>query len=314
MHNFDGQSPARLICSHETPIEINSFVGFGLMISLLVFAPEPSFAACRNSGGSSGSNSVGSQVNGSSVTICASALAVVPARTSVVKSKVVVKPNQPLQKHRRFFVALRRHCSPKLWQPISKPKPKVVIAPAAKPKVAAQTKIVNSVLTAPGSTSKSSATADFSPAAVSANVYPSDQLVVGQTASFSSSALQHFKSGTLLNLPTEVRFTPISVDWDFQGEGETQASAGRGSYVNHVFSSAGLFQVQVMATYAVSYRLRGSHRLDRRTRNHIHGRRTPDLRLWRWGRTNRCTCNHSSRKEGAPCVGRLPEAPWFIRL
>ncbi|MBP7835271.1 MAG: PKD domain-containing protein [Rhodoluna sp.] len=239
-------------------LKINSFVGFGLMISLLVFAPEPSFAACRNSGGSSGNNSVGSQVNGSSVTICASALAVVPARTSVVKSKVVVKAKPTPAKAPAVFRRTQAPLQPKVMAPISKPKPKVLIAPAAKPKVAAQTKVVSNLVTAPGSASKSSATADFSPAAVSANVYPSDQLVVGQTASFSSSALQHFKSGTLLNLPTEVRFTPISVDWDFQGEGETQASAGRGSYVNHVFSSAGLFQVQVMATYAVSYRLRGS--------------------------------------------------------
>jgi hypothetical protein len=91
-----------------------------------------------------------------------------------------------------------------------------------------------------------------------ANVYPSDQLAVGQIASFSSSALQHYKSGTLLNLPTEVRFTPISVDWDFQENGEAEATATRGAYVSHVFSSAGLFQVQVMATYSVSYRLRGS--------------------------------------------------------
>lgn len=239
-------------------LRINSFVGFGLMISLLVFAPEPSFAACKNSGGSSGSNSVGSQVNGSSVTICASALAVVPARISVVKSKVVVKAKPAPAKAPAVFRRTQAPLQPKVLAPISKPKPKVVIAPAAKPKVAAQTKVFRNLVTAPGSTSKSSATADFSPAAVSANVYPSDQLAVGQTASFSSSALQHFKSGTLLNLPTEVRFTPISVDWDFQGERETQASTFQGSYVNHVFSSAGLFQVQVMATYAVSYRLRGS--------------------------------------------------------
>jgi hypothetical protein len=48
------------------------------------------------------------------------------------------------------------------------------------------------------------------------------------------------------------------VDWDFQENGEAEATATRGAYVSHVFSSAGLFQVQVMATYSVSYRLRGS--------------------------------------------------------
>ena len=232
------------------------------MISLLIFAPEPSFAACRNSGGTSGSNSVSSQVNGSSVTICASALAVVPARTSVVKSKVVVKvkpaPASAPAKTPAVFRRTQAPLKPKAVSIVSKQSSTVERAPVVKPKVPTTTKILNRVFASPGSTSKSSATADFSPAAVSANVYPSDQLAVGQTASFSSSALQHFKSGTLLNLPTEVRFTPISVDWDFQGEGEIQAGAGRGSYVNHAFSSAGLFQVQVMATYAVSYRLRGS--------------------------------------------------------
>jgi hypothetical protein len=46
------------------------------------------------------------------------------------------------------------------------------------------------------------------------------------------------------------------VDWDF--DDQDTAASGSGAYVNHVFSSAGLFQVRVMATYAVSYRLRGS--------------------------------------------------------
>lgn len=241
-------------------LRINSFVGFGLMISLLVFAPEPSFAACRNSGGSSGINSFGSQVNGSSVTICASALAVVPARTSVVKSKVVVKskpaPAPAPAKSPAVFRRTQAPLKPKVVSIVSKPKPTVFQAPVVKPKVPTTTNIDKSVITAPGSTSKSSGTVDFSPAAVSATVYPSDQLAVGQTASFSSSALQHFKSGTLLNLPTEVRFTPISVDWDFNDQ--DTSTAGNGAYVNHVFSSAGLFQVQVVATYAVSYRLRGN--------------------------------------------------------
>ena len=235
-------------------LRTNSFVGFGLMISLLVFAPEPSFAACRNSGGSSGSNSVGSQVNGSSVTICASALAVVPARSSVVTSKVVAKPKSAPAVFRRTQTPIQ----PKAPTPVVKAKPPAPKAPAPKPKVPVQTKAVSSLITTAGSSSKSSATADFSPAAVSANVYPSDQLAVGQTASFSSSALQHFKAGTVLNLPTEVRFTPISVSWEFQGDTETQVSVGSGSFVDHVFSSAGLFQVQLMATYAVSYRIKGS--------------------------------------------------------
>jgi hypothetical protein len=233
-------------------LRMNSFVGLGLMISLLVFAPEPSLAACKNSGGSSGSNSVGSQVNGSSVTICASAVAVKPARVSVVKSKVISKPKTVAvvyQKPKNYFFAQTAAPITKTPKAESKPKPK---------KVVAQKKIVKKVVTTPGSSAKSSAAAEFSPMQVAANVYPSDQLTVGQPASFSASALQHFRSGALLGLPTEVRFTPISVDWDFQGDAEGDLSKGSGAYLNRVFSSAGIFRVQVAATYAVAYRIKGS--------------------------------------------------------
>jgi hypothetical protein len=235
-------------------LRLNSFLGFSLMLSLLVFAPDPSFAACKNSGGSSGGNSVGSQVNGSSVTICASAVAVVPARSTVVTSKVVAKPKTAPAVFRRT----QNPIQPRVPAPVVKAKPPVPKAPAPKPKVPVQTKAVNSLVSTPGSSSTAAAAADFSPIAASANVYPSDQLTIGQTATFSSSALQHFKSGTLLNLPTEVRFTPIAVNWNFPEEDGPDSAGGSGSYVNHVFSSAGLFQVQVRATYAVSYRLKGS--------------------------------------------------------
>lgn len=230
---------------------MNSLVGLSLMICLLTFAPEPSFAVCKNSGGSSGGNAVGSQVNGSSVTICASAVAVIPARASVVKSKVISKPKVLLvsfQKPQNYFFA-------QVQAPISK-------SPKAETKrkqiVAVQKKIVKKVVSAPGSTNKSSASADFSPMRVVATVYPSDQLTVGQPASFSALALQHFKFGTLLNLPTEVRFTPISVEWYFQGDEQNDMDTGSGGYLNHVFSSAGSFRVQAVATYAVDYRLRAS--------------------------------------------------------
>ena len=233
-------------------LKMNSFVGLSLMISLLAFAPEPSLAACKNSGGSAGNNSVGSQVNGSSVVICASAVAVVPARAAVVKSKTILKPKV-------VPVVFRRPQTP-AQKPVTvsvakKPIPK----PAhTKTKTVVQKKVAKKIVSTPGSTSKTSASAEFSPAQVSARVYPSDQLTVGQTASLSASALQHFKSGTLLNLPTEVRFTPIGVDWDIQGDDASQASAARGSLINHVFSSAGLFQAKVTVTYAVSYRVKGS--------------------------------------------------------
>jgi hypothetical protein len=54
-------------------------------------------------------------------------------------------------------------------------------------------------------------------------------------------------------MPTEVRFTPVSVAWDF-GDGYLVS----GAYVGHAFASAGTHPVSVRVVYAVSYRLKGS--------------------------------------------------------
>lgn len=254
-----------------------SVLGFGLMFSLLLFAPEPSFAGCRNSGGSSGSSLVGSQVNGGSVTICAEAVAVTPARTAVVKnavtktvssktasSKTVAKPAAKVAAKVVAKVAPKVISKPAIFRRTQavplKAAPTKSIATKSKSLVAKPTsklktvkKIVATTITKPGSQNKTAAVADFTPASVSASVYPSDQLTVGQTASFSSSAIVHYQTGTLLNLPTEVRFTPIAVHWDFDTDG-----SGTGSNLGHAFSSAGIHEVQLRVVYSVSYRIKGS--------------------------------------------------------
>lgn len=236
------------------PVKINSILGLAVMLSLLVFAPQPSLANCKNSGGSSGSNKFGSQVNGGSVTICASAVSVTPARSTTVKApvrspvkaptKTVDKPvTKPVAKPiARPVVRVGFHKLP-VPPVIKKPQPK----PAAKPKQPAK------VVSKPSTLNKTSAAADFTPAAADGNVYPSNQLAVGQQASFVSSAVQHYRTGTLLNMPTEVRFTPVSVAWDF-GVGNVVS----GAYVGHSFDSAGTHPVSVRVVYAVSYRLKGS--------------------------------------------------------
>ena len=221
------------------PVKINSIIGFAVMLSLLAFAPQPTYAACKNSGGSSGSNKVGSQVNGSSVTICASAVSISPARS--VKVNTVSTSTKPAPKP-----AVKS--GPKV---VSAARRGTVAAVAVKPKVlvSKKTRVVSKTSTKNATT----AAADFAPAAVSANVYPSDQLAVGQRASFDSTAVQHFRTGTLLKLPTEVRFTPLSVTWNF-GSGQFLT----GAFVEHSFYSAGSHAVQVRVVYAVSYRIRGS--------------------------------------------------------
>ena len=218
------------------------------MLSLLAVAPAPSFAGCKNSGGSWGSSKFGSQVSGGSVTICASAVAVTPARSAVVKTpvksiaktKTVYKVSPAIKNVPAFH---------KISTPISAPK--TVTKPAAK--LAVKKKAATKIISKPSTANKTSAAASFTPSGVSGNVYPSNELSIGQQASFTSSAVQHYRSGTLLGTPTEVRFTPVSVIWDF-GDG----SSGTGSYAPHTFTTAGAHQVQVRVVYAVSYRVRGS--------------------------------------------------------
>jgi hypothetical protein len=137
---------------------------------------------------------------------------------------------------------------PKLISALPKP---AVPAKSSKPKVIVSKK--TKVVSKPSTKNATNAAAEFTPAALFANVYPSNQLSVGQQASFESIAVQHFRTGTLLNLPTEVRFTPFSVAWNF-GAGQYKT----GAHVGHAFDSAGTHPVQVRVVYSVSYRVKGS--------------------------------------------------------
>lgn len=225
---------------------MNSIIGLTIMFSLLAVSPAPSFASCRNSGGSQGSSKFGSQVNGGSVTICASAVAVTPARKTVVKTpiKVVLKaaPKPVAKPAPKSVVKL-----------VARPAPRAVAKPAIPPKPVIKKKVTTKVITKPTTANKTSATADFTPAGVNGNVYPSNELTVGQQASFTSTAVQHYRSGKLLDLPTDVRFTPISVSWSF-----ADGTTATGAYTPHIFSVAGEHQVQVQVVYSVSYRVKGS--------------------------------------------------------
>jgi hypothetical protein len=226
------------------PNRVSNYLGLALMFSLLTFVPEPSFAACKNSGGTVGNHKLGSQVNGSSVTICAKAVSVTPARTAVVV-KPIAKPQVPKK------AIFRKQAPVSLSQKVSKPVFKPASKPVAKSKPASKTKSKSK--STGGAKNVTSASANFTPAGVTGMVYPSNQLGVGQIASFVSSAVVHYRSGYLLAQPTEVRFTPVSIDWHF-GEGVS----GSGNALNYAFDREGTFAVKVIVSYSVSYRLKGS--------------------------------------------------------
>jgi hypothetical protein len=220
-----------------------------LMLCLVAAVPQPSWASCKNSGGSAGSHKVGSQVSSGSVTICASAVSVTPARTATVpaKSRVISKPKTSTPIVSKLIPLVHRKPVVQQTKPVAKPAKKINLKPIVK----ATPKPV--IKTIPGTTSASASSAMFTPAGVIASVFPSSELSIGQTANFSSNPFVHFRAGTVLNLPTEVRFTPVSTSWIIDGE-----VIGVGNRANYSCAEIGSHQVRVEVVYAVAYRVRGS--------------------------------------------------------
>ena len=232
---------------------IHSLLAMALMLCLVAAVPQPSWASCKNSGGSAGSHKVGSQVSSGSVTICASAVSVTPARTATVpaKSKVISKPKITTPIVSKLIPPVHRKPVIQQTKPVAKPAAKPAKKITSKPIVKATPKPV--IKTIPGSTSASASSAMFTPAGVTASVFPSSELSIGQAASFSSNPFIHFRAGAVLNLPTEVRFTPVSTTWILDGE-----VIGVGNSADYAFAEIGAHQVRVEVVYAVAYRVRGS--------------------------------------------------------
>jgi hypothetical protein len=178
-----------------------------------------------------------------------------PARTAEVRMKPIAKPSlaiQPIIKVKKSAPAVFRRPQTPIQIRTMFP-----VATVTKPKPSLKKPTVKKLSTFPGSTSKYAASADFSPVGPVASVFPSSQLTLGQTATFRSSASQHFQVGTLLSQPTEVRFTPVAIDWLFDPLEPDRAVSFSGESVSHAFTSEGLHEVQLRATYTVSYRVRG---------------------------------------------------------
>lgn len=262
-----------------------AILGSSLLITMLLFVPEPSWAGCRNAGGGASSFAYGSQVDGESVTICASSETVVPARKSVVKTntktitkttstvtiktpartatKTVSNPARPsaakpivLPKSLRPATSAPKKSFP--FQP-AKPvvKTKTVVTPVVskvvtKPKVTASTTTKIKAVIVPSIASSKNESAAFVPAAVSASVWPANQVEPRTPLFFNADALTHFRVGKILGKSAEVMFTPVSMVWNFD-----DGTSGSGLQVQHAFASEGNYQVNAKVVYAVSYRFVG---------------------------------------------------------
>jgi hypothetical protein len=218
-----------------------------LVVSLLAVAPDQAQAACKNSGPSINAHKYGSQVMGQSVTICSIAVKVTPARVAVVKQKpvLVAKPAPKPQVSASYKKLLKQLG----FARVTKPKAKVFAKSVSNPKATVSKKVIRVA----GSNSTNGAAANFTPAGASARVYPSNTIEVGTQANFVSTPVVHYRAGTLQLVPTEVRFTPIAVNWTFD---DGQKASGTG--VGRSFSDTGTHSVTVSVIYAVAYRVRGS--------------------------------------------------------
>ncbi|CAB4622441.1 MAG: hypothetical protein F2599_03500 [Actinobacteria bacterium] len=231
---------------------INSYLGLALMLALISAAPTPSWASCKNSGGSAGLSKVSSEVAGGSVKICALASSVSPARVAVlikpikivVKApiKVVVVPPKPI-------IRVAPHQVQILFGPQY---------PFPKPETKTRTKLITKIglekkpVTSPGLSLSSSDAAIFTPAELTLSAQPSNQLLLGQRVNFQSSASLHYRTGLVLGLATEVRFTPMKILWQLAQETDSDWQP------EHVFDTVGTHSISARVDYEVAYRLRGS--------------------------------------------------------
>lgn len=216
------------------------------MLSLVAFAPEDAWAACKNAGTSYQGTKLSSEIRKNTVTVCAAAVKVVPARTSVVK-KIIIKPaavKTKVVKLRKSGIVIK-----------VKPKAKKTTKKTKKKVVKKSKKVIKKKTTKKKSKKKSSDLAKFKPKAVQASVSPGTTLDVGQSASFRSNSATHFKNAVILNLTAQVRFVPVKETWSF-GDGATSSGAS----ASHSYSAAGGKSVKLTVTYSVSYRAKGSGR------------------------------------------------------
>ncbi|WP_147364397.1 PKD domain-containing protein [Cryobacterium melibiosiphilum] len=111
--------------------------------------------------------------------------------------------------------------------------------------------------------------ATFTPDAPTQQMQPNGWMVKGLATNFVARASAHEQTGTLLGLPADVRFTPISYAWDY-GDGTTGSSATGGATwqqlnmpefsetaTSHTYKP-GEYTITPSVTYSAEYRYAGS--------------------------------------------------------
>jgi hypothetical protein len=218
--------------------------------SALVFIEAPIALACSTGGAGSSGVSHGSAMHSGSVTVCIGVQVTTPAAPNPTAPKpatgITVKPvSKPV-----CPTAAQRKTMPKSpdaaerWiKSVCAPSKPVASKPVAPPAP---------VIIAPAATTFSSAAVSFSPNPLSATVFPSPEIVAGESFTFSSNPSLHYGSQLILGRQAEVQFSPAWLGWQFSDGTRIQ-----GVDIKRSFEQAGKYQAWAIASYFVSYRLVG---------------------------------------------------------
>ncbi len=183
--------------------------------------------------------SVGSQVDGDLVTICANKKLIQALAQTIAPKPLPTKPSSKRSS---------KPSSKPSPKPIAKPKPAPVLSPKQpahqppvkpKPKVRTKTR-----------TSANSSTVVFKALKPVAWISPGNSLKPDQVANFAVEFRQSFGSAKLLGNPVVVRFRPESAAWDF-GDSATAL----GSKSSHSYATSGNYFALAHVRYRVDYRL-----------------------------------------------------------
>jgi hypothetical protein len=107
--------------------------------------------------------------------------------------------------------------------------------------------------------------ASFRPIAPTLEMEPDGWMLVGLPANFIAKTSTHVVSGTLLDYPLDVRFTPSSYAWSW-GDGSTSRSSVPGASwaslglpefsptpTSHVYDTKGVYQISVTVSHSVEF-------------------------------------------------------------
>jgi PKD domain len=155
---------------------------------------------------------------------------------------------------------------------VKKPSAPLVLKPVPKPAAKPIVKVIKKVVTKtppksvippkkvvvklPASVGSKTSTArdeaSFTPDQLQAKAFP-PAVAVSEPVYLSAPASVHYRVGTILGQPAQVRFTPIDSTWSF-----SDGSSAKGLNPHRSFATAGTYSASVEVRYLVSYRLAGS--------------------------------------------------------